>query len=150
MLIVPAAQSLQAMRKGIIIFMEKILKLLHMAFNVIIFFTAITLLYSMHHRFVSLTDRTADHIADNDTLYETYLTSEEHYASQGEIITLLLEELEYNIEVVDETGTYVIYADRYNPSEIGLYIFKSKMFEKRYTYNLNGSIAKIKYRSISE
>jgi cytochrome c biogenesis factor len=138
------------LREGIVIFMEKIMKLLHMAFNVIIFFIAISLLYSMHHSFVSFTDRTADVIAVDDTLYETYLESEEHYASQEEIITLLLDKLEYDMEVEDEMGNYTIHADRYNPSEIGLYIIKSKMFEKSYTYNQNGSIAKIKYRSISE
>jgi hypothetical protein len=130
--------------------MDKILKLLHMAFNVIIFFMAITLLYTMFDRFISLTDKSADAIAEEDTLYETYLATEEHYASRSELITLLLEDLEYDIEVVDETGTYAISADGYSPSEIGLYIFKSKKFEKSYSYKLNGSIAKIKYKYINK
>jgi len=130
--------------------MDKILKLLQMAFHVVILFIALSLLYTMSHTFTSLTEKTADIVMKDNILYEAYLVKDEHYASRAELITLLLEEVEYDMAVVDEAGTYTITAEGYSPSDIGLYVFASQKYEKSYVYNLSGTIVKIRYQSVSE
>ncbi|MDF2942801.1 MAG: hypothetical protein K0S01_1659 [Herbinix sp.] len=130
--------------------MDKIVKLLQIAFDVTIFFLALTLLYTMSFKFTSLTEVSADIIAEDNMLYEAYLMKEEYNVSRTELITLLLEEIEYDIEVVDLIQSYTIVAEEYSPSDIGLYDFRSKKFKKSYVYSINGTIAKIRYQHLSE
>ena len=130
--------------------MDKIFKLLEMAFHVVILFIALTLLYTMSHKFTSLIVKSADMNAEDNMLYEAYLVKEEHYISHAELIAILLEDIEYDIEVVDEAGSYKITAEGYSPSDIGLYVFASQKYEKSYVYNLSGTIVKIRYQSVSE
>jgi hypothetical protein len=130
--------------------MDKILKLLQMAFHVIILFMALTLLYTMSRKFTSLTEKTADIIMKDNILYEAHLDKQEHYITHAELIAILLEDIEYDIEVVDKAESYKITAETYSPSDIELYIFVSRKFKKSYVYNINGTIAKIRYLSAIE
>ncbi len=85
--------------------MDKIVKLLHMAFDVIIFFIAITLLYLMFGQFTSLAEKSTDIISDDNMMYEAHITDITHYTTRSDLLALLLEELEYDIDVVDASGS---------------------------------------------
>jgi hypothetical protein len=52
--------------------------------------------------------------------------------------------------VVDKAESYKITAETYSPSDIELYVFVSRKFKKSYVYNINGTIAKIRYLSAIE
>jgi hypothetical protein len=129
--------------------MDKIFKLLRMAFNVIIFFIAITLLYTMFQQYKSLTDNSADIVAEDNMMYEAYIADTTHYITRSELIALLLGDLEYDIEVMDVSGIYNIIAKGYNPSDIGVYVFKSNNYKKTYIYKLDGMIKRIKYQYVT-
>ena len=130
--------------------MENVFKLLRLAFYIIIFFAAITLLYAMFSRTDSLIDKSIDHVAEDTVMYEAYITEKNHYSARAELITLLLDKLEYDLEIVDESGSYAIIADGYSPDDIGLYVLTSENYKKSYIYNLNGTIFKIAFHYVTE
>lgn len=130
--------------------MENIYKLLRMSFSVIVFFLAIALLYSMKDSLDHLLDSTAKHITGDNLVSQTQPLDTNHDSSRAEIIALMMRELEYDIEIIGKTETYILESEGYLPSDIELYPFEGEKFEKSYSYNFNGEIAKIIFRHIEE
>jgi len=129
--------------------MENVFKLVRMAFNVIIFFIALTLLYMMFRQYDSLVRESAESISGDNLMYESVPLETNHYITKGDLISLLMDGLEYDVEIVDASGTYLIISKDYNPSSIDLYPITSEKFEKSYSYHLNGGITKIIFRYIT-
>jgi len=129
--------------------MGNVFKLLEASFNVIVFFLAITLLFSLYHQLDVTVEKSADYVVGDTSVYEATPLEKCHYITKTELIAVLMGEPEYDMEVIDESGTYTILAQEYSLYNIGLYSLKSDQYEKSYIYNLNGNISKIIFRYVT-
>jgi Flp pilus assembly protein TadG len=129
--------------------MENITKFLRNAFYVVLFFISVTMLYQSSKSLYSVTKKSGDVIADDNNLYQANLTDTNHYIQRAELIAILMEDVSYNINIVDPSGTYSVEADSYNPVNITGIVLSANQYEKSYSYDESGKIVKIMYRFIS-
>ena len=128
--------------------MENATKLLRVAFYVIVFFTGISLLYLMSRGVFSITDQSANIISLDSILYEAPLQNQRYIAKKDEIIAQIMEDIQYDISIVDPTRTYIINAVSYNSEDITDLVLTSDEYEKSYNYNEEGFIKTILYRYV--
>lgn len=129
--------------------MSNIFKLLKMAFSIGVFFLAITFLYQMQEQFDKLASVSGERITGDNLVAETLPYTTDHFITKGELISYLMSELQYDLEIIDEIGTYVIECESYSPGFIQQYPLMSDKFEKTYNYFLNGNISKITFKYVS-
>lgn len=71
-------------------------------------------------------------------------TSDKVSYSKNQIVALLLEPLDYDIQV----DSYVIKKDFHNKSKIKEYTISHGLYDKQYIYNSQGDIIKVQFNSI--
>lgn len=128
--------------------MENTSKLLRIAFYTIVFFTGISFLSLMSREVFNIADQSADVIASDNILYEAPLQNQRYLIKKNEIIAQLMEDIQYDISIVDSTGTHLIYTESFNPEDITDLVLTSDQYEKSYTYNEEGDIEAILYRYV--
>lgn len=128
--------------------MENVSKLLRIAFYVILFFIGITVLYQSSKSLYSITEKSADTFADDNNLYQADMADINHYTQREELIAILMEDISYNIDIMDPSGSYTIETGTYNPVNINSIALSANQYEKNYLYDEGGQIIKITYQFI--
>ena len=128
--------------------MENTSKLLRIAFYTIVFFTGISFLSLMSREVFNIADQSADVIASDNILYEAPLQNQRYLIKKNEIIAQLMEDIQYDISIVDSIGTHLIYTESFNPEDITDLVLTSDQYEKNYKYNEEGDIEAILYRYV--
>ena len=128
--------------------MENVIKFLSIAFYVILFFIGVTVLYQSSKSLYSITEKSADTIADDNNLYQAELADSDHYTLRAELIAVLMEDISYNIGIVDPSGSYSAETGTFNPNNIKSIVLTANQYEKNYLYDEGGQITKIMYHFV--
>lgn len=128
--------------------MENISKFLGMAFNVTVFFLAITILYVMSRQYDKLVETSMDNEPVSAMMYESEPIDKDNHVTRAEITALLMERPDYDIEIIDISGSFTVLVAGFNPVYIGSYPLLSNSYEKSYLYNMDGSISRIVFRYV--
>ncbi len=128
--------------------MENVTKLLRVSFYIIIFFTGITLLYLMSRRVENVTDLSLEAMNSDNILYEAPLENQRYLANQAEIIAQIMDDIPYEISIIDQTSTYLIHTEAYYVEDMADIVLTSDQYEKSYQYNEEGMIQTILYRYV--
>ena len=128
--------------------MENVTKLLRVSFYILIFFTGITLLYLISRRVESVTDLSLEVMNSDNILYEAPLENQSYLANQAEIIAQIMDDIPYEISIIDQTSTYLIHTEAYYAEDMADIVITSDQYEKSYQYNEEGMIQTILYRYV--
>ncbi|HKL79780.1 MAG TPA: hypothetical protein VJ888_05010 [Mobilitalea sp.] len=130
--------------------MENVTKFLRTAFYVVILFLGVIVLYHMSQRFNSIAERSADAVASDSILYEAELRESNCYIVRAQLIAILMEDLQYDIDIADTSGTYSIKAENYNPEYITWLTLTAERYQQSYIYEEDGKIEKITYSYVRD
>jgi hypothetical protein len=128
--------------------MENALKLLEAAFNIIVFFAAVTILLMMSRLYNNLLVTTLNKVSESVMISEAEPVSTINYSTKAELIAHLMGPMEYDLEIIDASGRYTVNADGYRPDSIGLYPLQSINYIKSYLYSMDGTISKIIFQYV--
>lgn len=120
--------------------MNVALKFLRRALYMTVFFVGVSLLYGLSESYDKLIDTTKDRISEEVMLIEAVPIVKENYVTKSQLITLLMGPLEYDIRIIDGSGTYDIGSVGYSPDTVGNYVLTGNQYEKSYHYDRNGAI----------
>lgn len=120
-------------------------ELLYQAFAVLMFCIAVTLLFTAYRNFITIYNISKD-IKEDQIIYEQMQEITQPVVSKGEIITMLLTPLEYDIEI----DGFLIRKDENTKENVTSYPILESDFIKIYEYDSNGNITKIIFKSSTE
>lgn len=128
------------------IIMQNGLKFLEMAAYIFIFCTAVTLLLFYNRSLNKLITTTKNDVTSQNNYYESEQSLAEIQPgkiSYAEMITLLIGDLDYDIQINDMT----ILKENYNYQEFDFSLVPLEDYTKTYQYDSFGNIIKVIYKS---
>lgn len=128
--------------------MDNLSKFLKIGFNLSIFFIALTFLYKMSDEYHRLAGASAKQVLEDKTVYEAYSIKRDYLTSITELTAVFMSDIEYDIEIIVGSKSYMFSNKDHKPEEIGKYYLPNIDYRKSYEYDLNGSIIKIIYEGI--
>lgn len=126
--------------------MENGTKLIEVSSYIFMFCAAITILLFFNRTMNNLIVSTKTQVSNQNILYESersYEEVKESKVSYAEVISLLLGNLEYDIQINDLT----ILKEGYNYQEFDFSLIPQAEFIKSYQCDSSGSIVKVLYKS---
>ncbi len=126
--------------------MENGTKLIEVSSYIFMFCAAITILLFFNRGMNNLIVSTKTQVSNQNILYEnerSYEDIKESKVSYSEVISVLLGNLEYDIQINDMT----ILKESYNYQEFDFSIVSQAEYTKSYQYDSSGNIIKVVYKS---
>lgn len=125
--------------------MDSISRFLYLGFSTLIFCIGFYVFVISFNEYSNLLAVAIDNYQDEDIVLEVGVRDNdiESY-SKGYLITLLLEPLDYNIQI-DE---YLIEKNFHSKNKINEEVFLYDYYVKEYVYDLDGNITRIKFTGI--
>jgi hypothetical protein len=121
------------------------IELLYQAFAVLMFCFAVTLLFTAYRNFNTIYNISKG-IKEDQIIYEQSQVITQPVVSKGEIITMLLTPLEYDIEI----DGFLICKNENTKECVNSYPISGSSFIKIYEYDSNGNITKIIFKRSEE
>jgi len=123
--------------------MDHVTELLHQTFATFLFCIAATILL-IGCRCYEIVLNSSNQILNEEIMYEQYNDIDENIFTKGEIVTLLFNELEYDIEI----DGFLISKIENVKENILSYSIPDADYLKTYVYDNNGNITRIMFKRI--
>lgn len=122
--------------------MEHGSELLTMALAVVLFCGAVTWLFLLNKNYNEALQVSGNRLTES-VMFEQYQETVEDTYTRGEILSMMLAPLEYDMEI---NGQFLSKNDNVK-AEIGNYILPDTVYEKSYAYDSKGAITRVIFTS---